>query len=58
LLGEKKELIKAKAKLEKSLRDMTIVDVKMEKQRKKMKKAGAEKSGNAGTLKNLGGSGK
>jgi hypothetical protein len=58
LLGEKEELIKAKAKLEKSLREMTMVDVKMEKQRKKMKKAEAEKSGNAGTFKNLGGSGK
>jgi len=58
LMGEKEELIKAKAKLEKSIRDMTMVDVKMERKRKKMKKAEAEKSGNAGATQNPGGSGK
>jgi hypothetical protein len=35
---EKAKLLEAKAALEKSLRDLTMVDVKMEKQRTKMKK--------------------
>ena len=37
LTGEKDALIKAKKKLEKSLHDLTMVDVKMEKKRKRIK---------------------
>jgi hypothetical protein len=40
LSRDKDALVLAKQKLEKSLHDLTEVDVKMEKQRKKIKKEG------------------